>query len=157
MIHLSMSRQNTNFQSNTVWTFGFMVLKDNPYRPMPGRQKLHFCLAIFHENYDIFKALCRISLKIWCLLNFRVLNQNLVVKNDEFKWKLCYFDVLIRFRISENCQKWSITNGILRMWHSWWSFKSYFWKYILLGNFVSFAVYLCSYICFWFLKTSFKR
>ena len=92
-------------------------IKDNPYRTMPGRQKLHFCLAVFHEDY-ILKALCQILLKIWSLLNFRVLNQNLVVKSDEFKWKLCYFDVLVRFRISKNCQKWSITNRILRMRHS---------------------------------------
>ena len=94
-------------------------IKDSPYRPMPGRQKLHFCLTVFHEKYNILKTLCQISLKIWSLLNFRVLNQNSVVKSDEFKWKLCYFDVLVRFRISENCQKWSIANGILRMWHSW--------------------------------------
>ena len=90
-------------------------IKDNSYRPMPGRQKLHFILAVFHKNYNILKTLCQISLKIWSLLNFWVLNQNLVVKSDDFKWKLCYFDVLVRFRISKNCQKWSITNGILRM------------------------------------------
>ena len=55
-----------------------------------------------------------ISLKIWSLLNFRLLNQNLMVKRDKLKWELCYFDALVKFRISESCQKWSVTNRILR-------------------------------------------
>ena len=111
-------------------------IKDGPCRPLPGGQKLHFYLAAFCKKY-ILGTFCQIKLKICNLLNFRVLNQNLMVNRDEYiifskawkmiklllilfiNWKLCYFDISVRFRISENCQKRSITNGIWRMWHSW--------------------------------------
>ena len=94
-------------------------IKDSPCRPLPIGQKLHFSLAAFCENCNILRTLSQIKLEICNWLNFRVLNQNKVVKRDEYKWKLYYFDVSDRFRISKNCQKCSITNGILRMWHSW--------------------------------------
>ena len=40
-------------------------VKDNPYKPLPGGEKLHFCLAVFQGNCNILKTLCQISLKIW--------------------------------------------------------------------------------------------
>ena len=55
-------------------------IKDNPCRPVPGGQKLHFFLAVFHKSYNILKTLCHMSLKIWSLPNFRVLDQNLMAK-----------------------------------------------------------------------------
>ena len=43
-----------------------------------------------------------------------MLNQNLIDKRDEFKWKLCYFDVLVRFVISKNSEivncQWNFEN-----------------------------------------------
>ena len=114
-VHLSMSVQNTNFQSDTVCTFGFMA---DQRSWLPGGQKLHFHLTAFCKNCIFLRTLCQIwnvKLKLCSLLNFRVLNQNLMVKRDEWRCKLCYFDVSVRFKISKNCQKWSITNGILRM------------------------------------------
>ena len=94
-------------------------IKDGPCRPLPSVQKLNFRLAAFCKKCDILRRLCQMKLKICSLLNFRVLNQNMMVKRDEYKWKLCYFDVSFTFRISENCREWLITNGFLRMWHSW--------------------------------------
>ena len=119
VIHFSTSGQNVNFSLIQFVFLDLWPVKDNPYRPMPGGQKLRLCLTVFHKNYNILKTLCQISLKIWSLLNFRVLNQNMMVKRDEFKWNIRCFNVLGRFGISENCLKWSVTNGILRMWHTW--------------------------------------
>ena len=92
-------------------------MKDDPCGPLPGGQKLHFCARVFCKNCNILRRLCQMKLKICSLLNFRMLNWNLMVKRDECTWKLCYFGVSVRFRI--NCRKWLITNGFLRMWHSW--------------------------------------
>ena len=79
-------------------------VKDNPCRTVPGGQKHYFPLAVFHENYNILKMLCHISLKTCSLLNLTVLDQNLMIKRDEFEWKLCCFDFSVRFRISKNSQ-----------------------------------------------------
>ena len=77
-------------------------IKDNPCRTVPGGQKHCFPLAVFHENYNILKMLCHISLQTWSLLNLTVLDQNPMIKRDEFERKLCCFDVSVRFRISKN-------------------------------------------------------
>ena len=29
---------------------------DGPYRPLPGGQKLHFCMAVFHINFNILSV-----------------------------------------------------------------------------------------------------
>ena len=31
-------------------------VKDGPYRPLPGGQKLDFCLAVFHKNFNILSV-----------------------------------------------------------------------------------------------------
>ena len=100
------------------FTLDLWPVKGGPFRPLASGQKLYFHLAAFCKNCNILRTLCHIKLNIFSLLNFRELNQNLMVKRDWYKWKLCYFYVSVRFRISENCQKWSITNVILKMWHS---------------------------------------
>ena len=78
-------------------------IKDGPCRPLPGGQKLHFHLAGFCKSFNILRMLCQMRLKICNLLNSRVLNQNLMIKS-ECKWKICYFDILVRLRISENSE-----------------------------------------------------
>ena len=65
-----------------------LPIKYSPNRPMPSGEKLHFCLAVFHKN-NILRRLSDLN-----FLNVSFLNQNLMVKRGEFKWKLCYFDVL---------------------------------------------------------------
>ena len=62
-------------------------VKDAPYRPLPSGQKLHFHLAAFSKNCNILRIHGQIKLKICNWQNFRVLNQNLIVKRDEYKWK----------------------------------------------------------------------
>ena len=62
-------------------------IKDGPCRPLPGGHKLHFCQAALCKNFNILRTLCQIC----SLLNFRVLNQNLMIKRYECKLKLCYF------------------------------------------------------------------
>ena len=71
-------------------------IKDGPCRPLPGGQKLHFYLAAFCKKYNILGTFCQIKLKICSLLNFRVLNQNLMVNRDEYiifskAWKMISF------------------------------------------------------------------
>ena len=47
---------------NKIQIFSQFVLsdlwpvKDGPYRPLPGGQKLHFCLAVFHKNFNILSV-----------------------------------------------------------------------------------------------------
>ena len=108
--HLRFSKIFTIDWKTLVWVYKIQVfsliqivlkldlrpVKDGPCRSLLGG--------------NILRMLCQIELKIYGLLNFRVMNQNVMFKRDEYKWKLCHFDVLVRFRISENCQKWSITN-----------------------------------------------
>ena len=60
--HLGMVGQNAKFQSNAL--LDLWSIKDNPCRPVPGGQKLHFFLAVFHKSYNILKTLCHMSLKI---------------------------------------------------------------------------------------------
>ena len=98
---------------------GFWPIKNGPCRPLLNEQKLRFCLSAFCKNCNILRTLCQIKLQICSLLSFRVMNQNLMVKRDEYKQKLYYLDFSVRLRVSENCQKFSINNGILRMWYSW--------------------------------------
>ena len=65
-----------------------LPIKFSSYRPLPSGQKPHFYLAVFHKN-NILRRLSDLN-----FLNFSLLNQKLMVKRGEFKWKLCYFDVL---------------------------------------------------------------
>ena len=74
VVHLRMSEGNAKFQSNIVVLLDLWPVKDSPCRPMPSGQELHFCLAVFHKNYSILKMIRHISLNIWSLLNFRLLN-----------------------------------------------------------------------------------
>ena len=62
-------------------------IKDGPCRPLPGAHKLHFRQTAFCKNFNILRTICQIC----SLLNFRVLNQNLMIKRYECKLKLCYF------------------------------------------------------------------
>ena len=129
-----------------------------PCRTVPGGQKLHFCLAPFCKNCNIFRTVCQIKLEICSLLNFRVPNNNLMVKRDECKWELCYY-VSVRFWISQNCQKWSITNRILRIGHSWQSFNSFFentYLWVAFGKSFIFCVFMLRYL-FLVLKSTLKR
>ena len=106
VIHLIMrEKKMLNFRHVQFVLLDLQPVGHKPCKTVPGGQKRHFPLAVFHENYKILKMFCQISLKICSLLNFRVLDQNLMIKRDEFEWKLCYFDVLVRLRISKNCKK----------------------------------------------------
>ena len=116
---------------------------------------------IFSQKIVLFRILC-----VWP--NFCLLNLNLMVERDESRWKLGYFYVSVWFNIFANCGKYSITNGILGMWHSLWCSKSnHFWKFIPLGNFdnniiltfgKSFVLCRFMHIYFFFiLKSTFQK
>ena len=92
---------------------------------------------------------CRKKLKTYILPKFGLLNQNLLVKRDEWERKSCCFDIFVRFTNYKNCQNWSINNAIFEMRHSEVPKITIFWKRIALGNFSRsfiFFVYLCLYI-----------
>ena len=44
--------------------------KDGLRRPLPGGQKLHFCLAAFHKNCNILRILRQIKLQIKLKMEF---------------------------------------------------------------------------------------
>ena len=73
-----MKRQNAKFQPDIIW-----LVKYNPCRSMSSRQKLHFCLIVFYENYKNSLSNLTENLKF---TKVRVLNQNLMVKRYEYKW-----------------------------------------------------------------------
>ena len=52
-----------------------------------------------HENNNILKILCQISLKIWSLVNFRLLNQTLMVKemNSSANYAIMMLQFDLRF------------------------------------------------------------
>ena len=100
-------------------------------------------------TFHILRTPCRKKLKTYILPKFGLLNQNLLVKRDEWDRKSCCFDIFVRFTNYKNCQNWSITNAIFEMRHSEVPKITIFWKRIGLSNFSRnfiFFVYLCLYI-----------